>query len=119
MIKELADYHTGDAFNADRVIRNIKQLNKHTISGWILCKDALPDSPKAFDAGKVVLGLVRGPLGYDIGLFRFVDGQFGNFETDEDGVFRFIPLESPFKAEFKFEIIAWMEIPDLSGILER
>lgn len=119
MIKELADYHTGDAFNADRVIRNIKQLNKHTISGWILCKDALPDSPKAYDAGKVILGLVRGPFGYDVGLFRFVDGQFGNFETDEDGVFRFIPFESPFKAEFEFKIIAWMEIPDLSGILER
>ena len=119
MIKELADYHTGDAFNADRIIANIMQLNKHTISGWILCKDALPDPPKAFDAGKEVLGLVRTPLGHDLGLFRFVDGQFGNFKTDKNGVFRFIPLESPFKAEFEFKVIAWMEIPDLPGTLER
>lgn len=118
MIKELADYHTGDAFNADRIIRNIKQLKKHTIWGWILCKDALPDPPKAFDAGEVVLGLLRTPLGYDIGLFRFVDGQFGNFETDEDGVFRFIPLKSPFKAGFEFKIIAWMKIPDFTERLE-
>ena len=119
MIKELADYHTGDAFNADRVISNIKQLKKHTIGGWILCKDALPDPPKVFEMGKVVLGLIRTPLGHDLGLFRFVDGQFGNFETDGAGVFRFIPLESPFKAEFEFKVIAWMKIPDLSGTLER
>lgn len=112
MIKELADYHTGDAFNADRVISNIKQLKKRTIGGWILCKDALPDPPKAFDAGAVVLGLLRTPLGYEFGLFRFVDGQFGNFGTDEDGVFRFIPLESPFKAEFEFKVIAWMPLPE-------
>ena len=26
MIKELAEYHTGDSFNADRVIENIKRL---------------------------------------------------------------------------------------------
>lgn len=118
MIKELADYHTGDAFNADRVISNIKQLKKHTIGGWILCKDAIPDPPKAYDAGKVVLGLVSTPFGYDVGLFRFVDGEFGNFGTDEDGVFRFMPYESPITGEFEHKIIAWMKIPDLSGTLE-
>lgn len=120
MIKALADYRPGDAFlNVDRVIANIKQLKKHTIGGWILCKDALPDPPKAFEVSFPVLGLIRTPLGHEVGLFRFVDGQFGNFETDEDGVFRFVPLKSPFKAEFEFKVIAWMEIPDLSETLER
>lgn len=120
MIEMLADYRPGDAFlNTDMVIRNIKQLKKHTIGGWILCKDALPDPPKAFEMGKPVLGLVRTPFGHNVGLFRFVNGQFGNFETDEDGVFRFVPLESPFKAEFEYKVIAWMKIPDLPGTLER
>lgn len=71
MIKELADYHTGDAFNANRIIENIKQLKKHTIGGWILCKDALPDPPKAFEMGSPVLGLVSTPFGHDVGLFEF------------------------------------------------
>ena len=120
MIKELASNRTAETFiNADRAIRNIMQLKKHTIGGWILCKDAVPDPPKAFEMGKPVLGLVSTPFGHDVGLFEFVDGQFGNFETDEDGVFRFIPLESPFKAGFEFKVIAWMEIPELSGTLDR
>lgn len=119
MIKELADYHTGDAFNANRIIENIKQLNKYTIGGWILCKDALPDPPKAYDAGKVVLGLVSTPFGHEVGVFRFVNGQFGNFVTDEDGVFRFVPYKSRIAGGFEHKIIAWMKIPDLSGILER
>lgn len=120
MINELACSRTGNVFiNADRVIRNIKQLNKHTIGGWILCKDALPDPPKAFEMSKPVLGIIRTPFGHDVGLFEFCDGQFGNFRTDEDGVFRFMPYESPITGEFEHKIIAWMKIPDLSGILER
>lgn len=115
MIKELADYHTGDAFNADRVIRNIKQLNKHTIGGWIFCKDALPDPTKAFEMS--ILGLVSTPFGYDVGLFRFFDGQFGNYKKDESGVFRFIPFENPITGKFEFKIIDWMNIPDLSGTM--
>ena len=119
MIKVLADYHTGGVFNTDMVIGNIKQLKKHTIGGWILCKDALPDPPKAFEVSEPVLGLIKSPFGHDVGLFRFVNGQFGNFETDEDGVFRFVPYKSPLTGEFEHKIIAWMEIPELSGTLER
>lgn len=119
MIKVLADYHTGGAFNADRVISNIKQLNKHTIGGWILCKDALPDPPKVFEMGKPFLVLIKSPFGRDVGIFTFYDGQFGNFKTDEDGVFRFVPYKSPLTGEFEHKIIAWMEIPELSGTLER
>lgn len=119
MIKELADYHTVDAFNANRIIKNIKQLNKHTIGGWILCKDALPDPPKAFEMGETFLCLISAPFGPEIGLFRFSRGQFGRFDTDEDGVFRFMPYESPITGEFEYKIIAWMKIPDLSGTLER
>ena len=119
MIKVLADYHTGGVFNTDMVIGNIKQLKKHTIGGWILCKDALPDPPKAFEVSEPVLGLIKSTCGHDVGLFRFVNGQFGNFETDEDGVFRFVPYKSRIAGGFEHKIIAWMKIPDLSGTLER
>lgn len=117
MIKELADYHTGDAFNADRVIRNIKQLKSYKI-GFISCTDALPDPPNVFEMSKPFLVLINGPFGREVGLFRFFDGQFGNYGKDKDGAYGFMPFENSNTRKFGYKIIAWMKITNLVKILE-
>ena len=44
-IKEMAEYHTGDAFNADRVIQHLKGLPSVQPKqiGWISVKERLPE----------------------------------------------------------------------------
>lgn len=118
MIKELADYHTGDAFNADRVIRNIKQLKPYKI-GWIFCKDALPDPPNVLEMSNPFLVIINCPFGREVGVFRFFDGQFGNYGKDKDGTYGFIPFEKSDTRKLGYKIIAWMKIEELVKILEQ
>ena len=108
MIKEIAEYHTGDSFNADRVIENIKRLPsvKPQDPKWVSILERMPEEDEEYLLfGKI--GEDEDEENYFVGEYDSCSEHFGFWEGQYDrSTLGFLGSEFYEYAS----VVAWMPI---------